>query len=423
MLYFSTISFENITKTTLKDINSNCINSNLLKTSNYMRKKINQNFKSICKIDKTIKCIKNDGCKSFTNWKSGFWAVFLLIFIQLTFIERSFASSVLQEELIHFPNKSSFERLIRLVDEAQKSLIISVYRVENKKIINSIINAKKRGVDVKIILCNYNKSEKFDYEGFDKKTFVKLGGNKATFDHFISHNINVVFSDDSVFFAYHPKFIVIDGKICVISTTNLNDNGFFNARNFALITRDEKVITDLTDLFYMDFSSRREQKSYKNIAVSPGNYFDEIFNIINSVSQELYIYQTTLAHKPTCNKLIRVADSGVKIKILTSKRIAQEYSKNEFLYCEGVLKNHKNIDYKYLNEPYYIHAKIIISDPKRTNKTCFLGSSLFWNEGFTQSREVGISSNNNSTIEKIHQIFMKDFALASYEYDGEENID
>jgi phosphatidylserine/phosphatidylglycerophosphate/cardiolipin synthase-like enzyme len=359
----------------------------------------------------------------YNKIKRNFLAIFILISIQFFSVKYVLANNLTQEEIIYFPNKHSLSKLINLIDKAQKNIIISVYRIENEQVINSIIDAKKRGVDVKIILCNFNKSERFDYEGFDQKTFVKLSNNKQSFDRFVANNIKVVFSDNDVFFAYHPKFVVIDDKIGIIGTSNLNDNGFFQARNFFLITREQKVILELMDLFYQDFNSIKEQKWYNHIAVSPGNYFNEIFNVINYATDELYIYQTTLAHKPTCNKLMRIASSGIKIKILTSKRIAQEYSKDEVLYCENMLKNHKNIDYKYLNDPYYVHAKIILADPKQKTKTCFLGSSLFWNEGFTQSREVGIVTANNTTIKKIHSIFMKDFALAGYEYNGEKNID
>jgi len=348
--------------------------------------------------------------------------VFLILLCGLC-VELSFADNVPKEEILEFPNKHSLTKVVSFIDKAQKSILMSVYKVENKEIIDAIINAKKRGVDVRVILCNFNKSEKFDYDGFDKTTFVKLAKNKKTFDLLVSHNINVVFSDNDIFFAYHPKFFVIDNRLGVISTTNLNDNGFFNARNFLFITTDEKVVADLANLFYMDFSPRRSQKNYNHIAVSPGNYIDEVFNVMNSASQELYIYQTTIAHKPTCNKLVKIANGGVKIKILTSKRAAQEYSKDELIYCENVLKNQRNIDYKYLNDPYYIHAKIIISDPGKDSKSCFLGSSLFWNEGFSQSREVGIVTKKRSSITKIHQIFMKDFAIAEHEYTGEKNLD
>ena len=348
---------------------------------------------------------------------------FLILLIIFFYSQYTIANSYYQEELIEFPNTSSVTKLIQLIQAARKNIIISMYRIENKKIIESIINAQKRGIEVKIILCNYKQSDKFSYEGFQKKTFIKLKENKKAFENFAAHNIKITFSDHNTFFAYHPKFIVIDNKLAIISTSNLNDNGFLNARNFMLITKDEKIINELTELFYIDFTTNKHTKTYNHIAVSPGNYYDELFNIINSATRELYIYQTTLAHKPTCNKLQQLANKGISIKILTSKKLMQNYSTNDLIYCENILKNHQNIKYKYLNTPYYIHAKVVVSDPKEKHKSCFIGSSLFWDEGFTKSREVGIVSTNRNTINKILYFFKKDFSAANYEYEGTKNLD
>jgi phosphatidylserine/phosphatidylglycerophosphate/cardiolipin synthase-like enzyme len=72
------------------------------------------------------------------------------------------------------------------------------------------------------------------------------------------------------------------------------------------------------------------------------------------------------------------------------------------------------VQIKYLNEPYYIHAKVILIDPDTSFGRGMLGSSLFWSEGFELSREAGIIFDNQSAIQEIFDVFKYDWEIAAF---------
>lgn len=330
----------------------------------------------------------------------------------------------LKEELLVFPdeNSHSIGRLIELFNHAQKEILISIFRIKDELIREAIKMASNRGVKVKIILANYRKSKNFFYDELYKEAFTNLRKNKETAKDLQELDcVRVVLANENDFYAYHPKLIVIDKTNALIGTANLTKNGFENERNIFLVTNDETIVNESIDLFNRDFNNQPiDYSSFKKLAVSPGNYYQQLYDLIASARKEICIYQTTLAYRPIRMLLVNLARKGVRVRILTSKRVSQNSVnlKDEARTGKLKLKNEPNIEYKYINEPFYIHAKVVIVDAK----VCFIGSSLFWEEGFFQSREIGVISNNPKTVHLLMQTFEKDFSIAVDEYSGNINI-
>jgi phosphatidylserine/phosphatidylglycerophosphate/cardiolipin synthase-like enzyme len=198
-------------------------------------------------------------------------------------------SNCYSNEILIFPDQNATNKTVNLIKKARKSLKISMYRIENQDIINSIIDAKNRNVDVAVILGSSEKGIGFKYDEHYNKTFEKLNKNTNAFNLFNQSNILVKFSDPKMFFSYHPKFMIIDNKIGLLGASNFNDNGFFNARNFVFITQDAHIISSLDKLFANDINNKQTIWSDKYLAVSPGNYLEKIYEIIDSAKQEIYL--------------------------------------------------------------------------------------------------------------------------------------
>lgn len=351
----------------------------------------------------------------------------------------SFARSTVQiftsqhhyEEVLVLPDKKSKDRLIELIAQAKRSIRILVYRIDYQCFIDALVEAKKRGVSVKIVLADYRKSEKFFYDEHYEENFRKLKTNQEAFRRLRDTGVKIVMSDFNAHFAFHPKLIVIDENIALVGTANLNKNGFYNARNFFLITNEPSVVNDSLKLFARDFRAQTRNSRFswsqdRKLAVAPYDYYDKLFELISSARKDVCVYQTILAHPAICDKLVRIAEQGVKVRVLTSKRnVSRSETLRSFMsICESKLKNKKNIKIKYLNEPHYVHAKVVIVDGGScSGGSCFIGSSLFCNEAFHMSREVGVVSKQAETIHVIRKTFEEDFLKAVDDYYGTENLE
>lgn len=348
----------------------------------------------------------------------------LSILIKLIFI--SISSKTYSDTLLTFPNKNAANEIISTLYTGKKSIKMLIYRLENKEIIDAIIDIQKHGVKVEIVISNAEKGKSFTYDQFYKKTFEKLSKNQKVYNKLKELGVKIIYSNQDDFFSYHPKLVIIDDHTAILGTSNFNDNGFVNARNFMIITHDKSLIKELDTIFIGDFTKNYvnyKEKQNTSIALSPGNYLKQIYKIIDSAQKEIDIYQTMMGHIEICNKIAKKADSGLKINILTSKRNIHNSKLKEVQYCESKLRHLANVEWKYLNDPYYIHAKVIIADYSSQKPTCFVGSSLFWSEGFDKNRELGILTHNNKIIQQIHQTFIKDFDLGVYNYKGIINLD
>jgi len=111
---------------------------------------------------------------------------------------------------------SYFKTVNSMLAKAQKSIYVIMYRATyyekypdspSNKLIISLIAAKKRGVDVSVILDKPYKNEKTDNKTNEKiASILSSGGVKVYFD---SEEITT-----------HSKLIIIDNRYVIIGSTN-----------------------------------------------------------------------------------------------------------------------------------------------------------------------------------------------------------
>jgi len=118
--------------------------------------------------------------------------------------------------------------LIQLMDEAESSIYMAVYNFSRDSIIEAILRAEDRNIDVKLI-GDIDEFYTHGYQEMDKHQIDMSLGNSAG----IQHN----------------KFTVIDGKYLFMGTGNMTDNGFTRNNNNFYIIEDEKIVKHYTAEF------------------------------------------------------------------------------------------------------------------------------------------------------------------------------
>jgi phosphatidylserine/phosphatidylglycerophosphate/cardiolipin synthase-like enzyme len=74
------------------------------------------------------------------------------VFFTTCFLSIAVAHLVARTEVLFSPDDQPTEKLTSLIKNAQKKIYAAVYMITDKKIVNELIRAKKRGVDVKIVI-------------------------------------------------------------------------------------------------------------------------------------------------------------------------------------------------------------------------------------------------------------------------------
>jgi phosphatidylserine/phosphatidylglycerophosphate/cardiolipin synthase-like enzyme len=273
------------------------------------------------------------------------------------------------------------------IDNAKNSIYLAVFEIGNEELAKSLINAKKRGVDVKVVTDEQNA----DYKGLRE---------------IIENNIEVVFQNRQSYM--HHKFAVIDSEIVITGSMNWTDNDIFLNDNNVVIIRSKLLANNYLKEFEQMFKykkfSREKQKIGNNIIMIDGvrveNYFSpqdkpskRIIEIINDAKKTIDFMAFSFTHDRIAKAIISAYERGVKVSGLFEKRQISKFSEYE------KFKNLKMNVYLDKN-PKNMHNKVIIID----SFIIITGSYNF-------------SSNaDNDNDENVLIIFSKEIALKYLNY-------
>ncbi len=113
-----------------------------------------------------------------------------------------------------------FEAVMHLIRSARSSIHVAVFEIDNMKMAMALVDAKERGVDVRVVTDERNARERA------VRYLMKKG-------------IPVVLDYRKNFM--HDKFAIIDGKYVITGSTNWTDNGFFFNDNNVVIIHSRNI--------------------------------------------------------------------------------------------------------------------------------------------------------------------------------------
>ena len=137
--------------------------------------------------------------------------------------------------VVHSP--SAEEEIISFIDSAGDSIYVEVYLLTSMDVVDSLILAHQRGVDVKVIL-----------EGR-----VSGSPNALAYSRLAGTGIDVCWASEA-YKLTHSKLIIVDEKKAFVGSHNLSYSALNLNREISLIV-EGKVVSTLLELFNYDYSS------------------------------------------------------------------------------------------------------------------------------------------------------------------------
>lgn len=142
------------------------------------------------------------------------------------------------ESVLITPNPDALKRLVSLIKASRSELLLNVYLLTEPSVVDALVAAKKRGVDVKVIL--------------EKDPYKLPGSNRKARDRLLSAGVDVFSSKDAFAFV-HAKYAVADGANYVFSTGNYTKSTFSKNREFFVFGQDVESAAFLRSVFLADF--------------------------------------------------------------------------------------------------------------------------------------------------------------------------
>jgi cardiolipin synthase len=276
--------------------------------------------------------------------------------------------------------------VIAEIDAARKSVDVMIYLMTDDAIVDALVNAERRGVEVRVIL------EQHPYGGFGNPEEVAQGLSGA--------GAEVKWSGSAFTFT-HAKTIVVDRKVALIMNLNLTRSSFESNREFGVVTTWPGEVVAAQAIFDADWSGSNPAATGK-LVLSPINSREVLTDLIDGADQTLDIYLEVLRDPEAIDRLAEAEDRGVQVRIIVSPDrdpVAQEILSD--LVDRGA-------EVRFISDP-YIHAKAIVVDGERA----FIGSQNFTATSMDENREIGLLVEDRPMLDRLHTIFDADFAAAS----------
>jgi cardiolipin synthase len=274
-----------------------------------------------------------------------------------------------------------------LLDEigaARHAIDLEVYLLSDEVILQSLEDAQRRGVAVRVIL--------------EEHPFGGAGGQEEILTRLENAEIAVRWGNP-VFRFSHIKMMVVDDAVTVIMNQNLTQSAFTANREFGVVTNEPDAVRAAAAIFAADWT-RGAEPDPGPLVVSPTNARAQLLALVRGARVSLDLYAEVLRDPQLLDALAAAAERGVRVRIIVSPS-ADFGAEVDELTASGV-------DIR-LSKSLYIHAKLIVADGERA----FIGSQNLSATSLDQNREVGIMVDDPVNLSRLVRTFAIDFRAAA----------
>ena len=297
-------------------------------------------------------------------------------------------------KLIVMPDRSGHSDFADAIGSAKKFVHMTMYHITDDTIVNALIaKAADKGVDVKVIV-----------DGAGLK-----GGTQTVFNKMKKAGVNIRASS-TAFSLTHSKDIVIDGKSVIIGAVNMT-NTWSNSRDFAIVTTDQPIISEIETVFSADWTNAQKNGnvtpavSNPNLAWAPTTADTVLVKLIDSATSTLVAETESFNHQDIIDALNRAAARGVNVRLIVPECDLGNATMNYPYLAQ--LKNvrvHVEHDGNSITQP-YMHSKMMIVD----NETMYIGSINYTFNSINKDRELGVVFTNATTSSELVKEFETDW--------------
>ncbi len=255
-------------------------------------------------------------------------------------------------------------RLCQFLSAAKKKIIGAVHQLDEKSVIDKLINLHKKGIDIKLVV---------------EKKYVK---NSKYFSQLLDTNIPIVLDRNRAYM--HNKFFVVDDHLIWTGSYNVTYNGTNRNNNNAIVINSPKLAknytTEFDEMFYDKKFGYRSPDiiPHKIIRLGDGTIIKTLFAPENSVEdaiieelahskERIFFMAFCFTSKPIFNILLTKHNDGISISGIIEDRMKNLQGS----VYDNLVKH--SIEVKLDENRHFMHHKVLIID----DETVITGSYNF----------------------------------------------
>ena len=276
------------------------------------------------------------------------------------------------------------------INEAQHSIDLVMYELEDTQVETALAAAAGRGVTVRVLLNGsyYGKPD-------------QPNQNAAAYSYLQAHHVAAKWTP-GYFALTHQKTLLVDGSDALIMTFNLTPQYYADSRDFAVDDRDRADVAAIAATFNADWQYKKQSAAVGDDLVwSPGSE-STMLALIQNAHTSLNIYNEEMNDATVTAALASAATRGVDVKVDMTYQSSWKAA-FKTLAAAGV-----QVRTYAAKAPLYIHAKMILADGTRA----FVGSENFSPTSLSKNRELGLVITNRTILNELTKTFTADWQAA-----------
>jgi len=299
------------------------------------------------------------------------------------------------------PSPEGLKPVADVIASARVSIKMFMFHLSEKSMVQALIQARARGVDVRVIL--------------DGKILASRSSQKIVAE---LRDAGVVVTPSSPEFSItHAKAMVIDDRRALIMSLNLTTL-FAKTRDYAILTEDPAQVSEFLRVFDADVGNaeartkKTPQLSCSTLLWSPVNSEAKLVALIESAKTSIVATSENLGDPAIDHALEAAAARGVRTRVLAP--LCDMNPNALFNVPIAREMDAQKVDARLMPGPSspelpYIHAKMILVDDARG----YVGSVNFSENSTRHARELGILFDDRAAVAGIAAAFESDFAKAA----------
>jgi cardiolipin synthase A/B len=296
----------------------------------------------------------------------------------------------MSRSIIVLPDDSA-KPLLEAISKAAKSIRIKMFLFSDPSLLQAIIAAQHRGVDVRIML----NPERRDGEKENANSRKKL----------TDAGVHVIDSNPK-FDVTHEKSMVIDDEIAFVQSLNWETKNLTVTRDYAIVTSHKHEVEEITQCFDADWNRTEfDSGDHSHLIWCTGNGRQRLARCIDESKHSLWVQNERYQDPVIIEHLVRAHTRGVKLHIMA--RPPDKLKKAKLIEGVSGLRSLQDLGVKiHKLKKIKLHAKLLLVD----DKVAIVGSINLAPGSFDSRRELAIEVRDEHIIRRIHKTLQEDWA-------------
>jgi phosphatidylserine/phosphatidylglycerophosphate/cardiolipin synthase-like enzyme len=291
--------------------------------------------------------------------------------------------------LIVLPDDSA-KPILAAIEGASRTLRVKMFVFSDPSLLKAVVDAKRRGVKVRVMLNPARRSGEQDNEATRKAL----------------ERVDVEVMDANPAFALtHEKSMVVDDETAFIKSLNWTTRNLSETRDYAVVTKRRLEVAEIVECFEADWHRHGfDPRDKSHLVWCPGPGRERISRFIDASKHRLFVQNERFQDMVIIEHLVRAARRGVKVDVMA--RPPHTLKRDKLVEGVGGLRILDDVGIKIHKLKHLkLHGKMLLAD----GVAAIVGSINFAAGSLDGRRELAIESRNDEVVDRLHKVARHDW--------------